>query len=58
MTNNTPTEKPPILTDIYGKRPPKAAQAGVGARTLDEIRDATTATPHLGDYYDSNSDKR
>ena len=41
MSNQS--EKPPILTDTYGLRSPKAAQAGVGARTLQEIREATRA---------------
>jgi hypothetical protein len=58
MTNNTPTEKPPILTDTYGLKAPKAARAGVGARTIADIKDATETRPRPGDYYDSNSDKR
>jgi hypothetical protein len=53
MSNQS--EKPPILTDTYGLRSPKAAQAGVGARTLQEIREATEAKPRLGDYHDSRS---
>ena len=43
MSNQS--EKPPILTDTYGLRSPKAAQAGVGARTLQEISEATEAKP-------------
>ena len=41
--NNKPTEKPPIYTDVYGKVAPDAAKAGVGARSIEEIRQATDA---------------
>jgi hypothetical protein len=58
MSDNIPSEKPPILTDTYGLKAPKAARAGVGARTLAEIKEATETRPRPGDYYDSNSDKR
>ena len=39
--SNTPTEKLPILTNVYGKDAPAAAKAGVGARSIEEIRQAT-----------------
>jgi hypothetical protein len=58
MTNNTPSEKPPILTNTYGLNAPKAARAGVGARTIEEIRHATDAKPRLSDYDNSNPEKR
>jgi hypothetical protein len=35
--------KPPIHTDVYGTKAPKAAQAGVGATNLAEIREAPDA---------------
>ena len=54
IMSNTPTTKPPIYTDVHGWKAPKAAQAGVGARTLQEIREATEAKPRLGDYNNSN----
>ena len=36
-------EKPEILTSVYGNRPPRAAEFGKGARSLDEIKRATEA---------------
>jgi hypothetical protein len=58
MSDNIPSEKkPPILTDTYGLRAPKAARAGVGARTIAEIREATETRPRPGDYY-NNPEKR
>jgi hypothetical protein len=55
--SNTPTKKPPILTNVYGKDAPAAAKAGVGARTLDEIKQATDARrdQRPGDYNNSNN---
>ena len=51
---------PPILTDVYGaglgfSTVPAAARAGVGARTVAEIRDATQARldQRPGDYHQS-----
>jgi len=37
--------KPEILTNVYGNRPPKAAESfgGRGAHTIDEIKQATEA---------------
>ena len=54
--SNTPTEKLPILTNVYGKDAPAAAKAGVGARSIEEIRQATDArrNQRLGDYNNSN----
>jgi hypothetical protein len=49
-------EKPPIHTDTYGLKTPKAAQAGVGARNIEEIREATTARTRPGQY--NNSENR
>jgi hypothetical protein len=46
MTNNT--KQPEILVDTYGKTAPAAAKAGVGARTLDEIKRATEARTRPG----------
>jgi hypothetical protein len=57
MSDNIPSEKPPILTDTYGLKAPKAARAGVGARTIEEIREATEMRPRPGDYY-NNPEKR
>jgi hypothetical protein len=57
MSDNIPSEKSAILTDTYGLRAPKAARAGVGARTLAEIREATETRPRPGDYY-NNPEKR
>jgi len=39
------TEKPDILVNVYGNKPPKAAESfgGNGATTLAEIKDATDA---------------
>jgi hypothetical protein len=54
MTDKTPSEKPPILTSTYGINAPKAAKAGVGARTLQEIKEATDTKPRVGDYHDSS----
>ena len=51
-----PTEKPEILVDTYGKSAPSAAKAGQGARTLDEIKQATEARTRPGQY--NNFDKR
>jgi hypothetical protein len=50
------TEKPDVLVDVYGKTAPDAAKAGVGARTISEIREATDArrNQHPGDYNNSN----
>jgi hypothetical protein len=57
MSNNdkTPASKPPILTNVYGSNPPKAAQAGVGATTISEIREAVDARRNQrpGDYNNS-----
>ncbi len=41
----TKYEKPEILTDVYGSRPPKAAESfgGNGVTTLAEIQEATDA---------------
>ena len=50
------TEKPAVLVDTYGTKAPKAAQAGVGARNLAEIKEATEARTRPGQY--NNSDKR
>lgn len=38
-------EKPDILVDVYGNKPPKAAESfgGRGAHTIDEIKEATEA---------------
>jgi hypothetical protein len=44
--DKVPTSKPPILTDVYGSRPPKAAQFGVGIsdrRGAQEAADARRA---------------
>ncbi len=35
--------KPDILTDVYGNKPPRAAEFGKGATTLAEVKDATEA---------------
>ena len=43
VMSNTPTEKPPIYTDVYGKIAPDAARAEVGARSIEQIREATDA---------------
>ena len=45
-----------ILVDTFGKSAPAAAKAGQGARTLDEIKQATEARTKPGQY--NNSDKR
>jgi hypothetical protein len=50
------TEKPEILVDTFGKDAPAAAKAGQGARSLDEIKQATEARTRPGQY--NNSDKR
>jgi hypothetical protein len=47
------TEKPEILVDTYGKDAPAAAKAGVGARNLAEIREATEARTKPGQYNNS-----
>jgi hypothetical protein len=54
--SNAPKEKPEILVSTYGKDAPKAATAGVGARNLAEIREATDARRNQrpGDYNNSN----
>lgn len=39
--------KTEILHDVYGKDAPNAAKAGVGARSLDEIKQATNARREL-----------
>ena len=36
-------QRPEIYTDIYGKVAPDAAKAGVGARSIEQIRQATDA---------------
>jgi hypothetical protein len=48
-------KQPEILVDTYGSKAPKAARAGIGARNLDEIKEATNARPKLGDYDNSNN---
>jgi hypothetical protein len=54
--SNTPNQKPEINVNVYGKDAPAAAKAGVGARTLAEIREATDARRNQrpGDYNNSN----
>ena len=51
------TKQPEILVDVYGLKAPRAAQAGSksGARSIEEIREATDARPKLGDYDNSNN---
>ena len=50
-------QKPNILVDIYGKRPPSAAEFGKGAQTIAEIKHATEAQKNVkpGDYCDGGS---
>jgi hypothetical protein len=56
---NQPNEKPPINVNVYGRNAPKAATAGQGARTLEEINQATDArrAQRPGDY-NNTSNKR
>ena len=42
------TNKPSILTDVYGKDAPAAAKFGVGARTLADVQKATGARRAVG----------
>jgi hypothetical protein len=56
MSENT--KQPDILVDTFGKDAPAAAKAGQGARTLDEIKQATEARTRPGQYNNSNSDNR
>jgi hypothetical protein len=37
------SDKPEILTDVYGKSAPDAAKFGVGAMSLADIKEATEA---------------
>jgi hypothetical protein len=37
------TKQPEILVDVYGNKPPRAAEFGKGATTLAEIKEATDA---------------
>jgi hypothetical protein len=52
------TERPDVLVNTFGKNAPAIDRAGVGARNLAEIRESLAVKPRLGDYHDSNSDKR
>jgi hypothetical protein len=51
--SNQPNEKPPINVNVYGRNAPDAAKAGVGARTIEQIREATDAQRNQrpGDYH-------
>jgi hypothetical protein len=40
MSESEVYQKQEPLISVYGKNPPKAAEFGVGARTIEEIRDA------------------
>ena len=53
MNDKTPIAKPVIQHSEYGKSAPDAAKAGVGARTIEEIRQATDArrAARPGDYH-------
>ena len=53
---NAKVTKPDILVDTFGKDAPAAAKAGQGARTLEEIKQATEARTRPGQY--NNSEKR
>jgi hypothetical protein len=41
--NKQRSEKPPILTDVYGNRPPKAAELGKGVSDIAGVQEATDA---------------
>jgi hypothetical protein len=55
---NNQNEKPPILTNTCGYNAPAIAKAGQGARNLAEIKQGLEHKTRLGDYDNSNSDKR
>ena len=45
-------KSPEILVDVYGKKPPRAAEFGKGVQTIAEIKQAAEAqkTVKPGDY--------
>jgi hypothetical protein len=48
------TKQPEILVDTFGKDAPAIAKAGVGARTIQEIKQGVEQKPRLADYHDSS----
>jgi len=47
-----------IKTDVYGSNAPAAAKAGVGARSIEQIRQATDARRNARPGQYNDSDKR
>ena len=48
------TKTPEVHVDVHGLNAPAISKAGVGARTLQEIKQGVEQKPKLGAYHDSS----